>query len=75
MVKNEGIMDFLREYLSYQRRSVFTLGSDATKNCKRADTQTGSKTDRMIQFPFNTVIANYCVRSLLEIVAVTLQKP
>lgn len=32
MVKNEGIMDFLREYLSCHRRSVFTLGSDATKN-------------------------------------------
>ena len=35
MVMKEGIMDFLREYLSCQRRSVFTLGSDATKNCTR----------------------------------------
>lgn len=32
MVMNEGIIDFLREYLSCHRRSVFTLGSDATKN-------------------------------------------
>lgn len=35
MVKKDGIIDFLREYLSCHRRSVFTFGSDATKNCTR----------------------------------------
>lgn len=38
MVMNEGIIDFRREYLSCQRRSVFTLGSDATKNYKKNKT-------------------------------------
>lgn len=35
IVKKDGIIDFLREYLSCHRRSVFTFGSDATKNCTR----------------------------------------
>lgn len=39
MVKNDGIIDFLREYLSCHRRSAFTLGSDATKNYTRRHTQ------------------------------------
>ncbi len=42
IVKNEGIIDFLREYLSCHRRSVFTLGSDATKNFTHTQTNTHS---------------------------------
>ena len=34
IVMKDGIMDVRSVYLSCHSRSVFTVGSDATKNCK-----------------------------------------
>jgi len=35
IVRNEGIMDLRRLYLSCHSRSSFTVGSEATKNWKK----------------------------------------
>lgn len=67
MVMNVGIMDFLREYLSCHRRSVFTLGSDATKNYKKREhinTLTGGgchgKTSKRISISEESKVALWC---------------
>lgn len=40
IVMKDGIIDFLRVYLSCHSRSVFTVGSDATKNWKERGSET-----------------------------------
>lgn len=48
IVRKEGIMDFLRVYLSCHKRSSFTVGSDATKNWEKVNAR--KVTVRMLCF-------------------------